>query len=599
MTTKALTGNQKPLTTISVILGLWRQLSPRRRIQLGLLLVVMLLSGFAQLVSLGAILPFLVLLSNPQQLWQQPLIQSLSIRFGFSQPEQLVLPATLVFVFAAVLASLCQLLNLWLNDRLSAAVGSDLSCEAYKRTLYQPYEIHIQLNSSEVIANLTTYMYQTVTALNSILSGISSAVMSVLIVVGLVFINPTVALSALAILGIFYAALMSVVRKNLNLNAKKIAFEVNKKIQSVQEGLGSIRDLILDDNQASYLNFYEQIDRSQRLLQAKNSFLGRFPRFILETLGVSVIVSLGYFAVTSQYSDLSSNIIPLLGAYAFGFQRLIPSLQQVYLSWSNLNGSSTAINAVLSTASLPIMDAIKVDQPINMSQSIRFENVSYRYGKHQNYILSGLNVEIFCGQRIGIIGNTGSGKSTFIDLLIGLLRPTDGSILVDGENLYDMKNPDRILAWRAAISHVPQSVYLADTSIAENIALSNNNGDIDLNRVKHSAKLAQIDGFIESDIGGYERFVGERGIKMSGGQRQRLGIARALYKNTNILVLDEATSALDHKTEESIIKSLEGISRRMTIIMIAHRLTTLAGCDRIFRVINGRIIEVKPSELLQ
>ena len=239
-----------------------------------------------------------------------------------------------------------------------------------------------------------------------------------------------------------------------------------------------------------------------------------------------------------------------------------------------------------------------VAEPLVLRKCINLEGVQFRYGPQEPEVLLGLDMEIRLGERIGLIGSTGSGKSTTVDLLMGLLKPTAGKVLVDGADLHDPKHPERLVAWRASIAHVPQSIYLADGSIAENIAFGVSRQHIDLALVKQAAAKAQIASFIESSPEGYESFVGERGIRLSGGQRQRIGIARALYKKAKVLVLDEATSALDSRTEESVMNAINALSESLTVIIIAHRLSTVESCDRVIRLEHGVVEADGPPQLV-
>ena len=234
-----------------------------------------------------------------------------------------------------------------------------------------------------------------------------------------------------------------------------------------------------------------------------------------------------------------------------------------------------------------------------LNDEIRFQGVRFSYGEEASGVLSDLSLSIGLGQRVGLIGSTGSGKSTTVDLLMGLLAPTDGQILVDNLDLHDLSHPERLLAWRSVIAHVPQSIYLADSSIAENIAFAVSRDQIDFDRVRLAAQQAQIASFIEASPDGYDSFVGERGIRLSGGQRQRLGIARALYKQAQVLILDEATSALDNDTEQAVMDAINQLDRNLTVVMIAHRLSTVAKCDRVIRLDHGRVVaDGPPSEVL-
>ncbi len=579
-------------------MGIWGHLSRRRRIQLGLLLLVMLASGGAELVSLGAVVPFLAVLSNPERLLQQPLVQQLAAQFGFSQASDLLLPATLTFAVAALLAAFIRLTNLWLNGQLAAAVGSDLSCEAYRRTLYQPYEVHVQRNSSEVITVTTTQISLTVVALNSLLQLITSAVVAVGLLVGLLLIDAGVALAAAALFGGAYISLGFLNRRELHQNGQKIAEASKKQLKALQEGLGSIRDVLLDSSQPTFFKIYRQADRPQRQLQAKNVFLGVFPRYAFEALGMVAIAVLGGLLVLQRGNGAS--VISLLGVLALGSQRLLPSLQQIYKGWSSLKGHNAAIHSVLTILNQPLPPLVKAPETFFLRDSISLVGVHFRYRQEQSEVLRNLNFGIRRGERIGLIGTTGSGKSTTIDLLMGLLEPTAGMVLVDGKNLHDPACPERLVAWRSSIAHVPQSIYLTDASIAENIAFGVPRDKIDMARVQQAASQAQIHSFINSTSEGYESLVGERGVRLSGGQRQRLGIARALYKQASVLVFDEATSALDAKTEQALMDAINELSNDLTIVMIAHRLSTVERCNRVIKLAGGTVLaDGPPSQVLQ
>ena len=303
------------------------------------------------------------------------------------------------------------------------------------------------------------------------------------------------------------------------------------------------------------------------------------------------IALLGVLIVMQRGS--AADVIPLLGVLALGAQRLLPALQQMYSGWSSLKGCNAAIRSVLTMLDQSLPPLVKPQKPFLMRDGIRLEEVYFRYQTDQPEV-AGVEFEIRQGERIGIIGATGSGKSTTVDLLMGLLTPTGGVICVDGEDLHDHDCPERLVAWRSAIAHVPQSIYLADGSIAENIAFGVPRKEIDMSRVQQAASQAQIDGFIESSPDGYESFVGERGIRLSGGQRQRIGIARALYKQASVLIFDEATSALDTSTEQALMEAINLLSKDLTIVMIAHRLSTVQSCDRVIRLVNGSVAAEGP-----
>jgi ATP-binding cassette, subfamily B, bacterial PglK len=353
--------------------------------------------------------------------------------------------------------------------------------------------------------------------------------------------------------------------------------------------------VLLDGTQSAYCKIYRQADHPLRHATAVNQFLAGSPRFAMEALGITLIAALAY-GLSGQAGGIVA-ALPKLGALALGTQRLLPSLQRIYNAWSGMISNSASLRDAIDLLdqSLPAESLRANIAPLHFQDSIRFDNVRFRYGSDGPWVLDNFNLIISKGSRVGFVGSTGSGKSTALDLLMGLLQPTKGSFLVDGQ-LVDEKC---VRAWQQTIAHVPQAIFLADSTITENIAFGVPLEVIDRGRVEQAARRAQIAEFIESLPEGYNAFVGERGIRLSGGQRQRIGIARALYKQASVLVFDEATSALDNTTEQSVMNSIEGLGNDLTILTIAHRLTTVQHCDVIVELEQGRIIAQGTYEQLR
>jgi ABC-type multidrug transport system fused ATPase/permease subunit len=575
-------------TTLPALLrDLWGHLSPKRRWQLGLLLAVMIASGLAEAMSLAAVVPFLTVLADPSRVSAIPWVGEQAAALGLSEPSQMLLPLTLLFVGAAMLSIIVRLTNVWLSGRVAAAIASDLSQDAYRRTLYQPYTTHIARNSSGVSTALLTH----IPLLNFLviipaLRVASLCLLIACITVGVLAIDPFVAAVTVVSFGAIYLAASIVTKPRLTANGSLQARHNVALHQTIQEGLGGIRDVLLDHSQAYSVARHRAHDEPLRRLAAEAEVLGALPRFVIEAFGIAGIVALAYWLVTR--SSGLAGALPLLGALALAAQRLLPAVHECYYSASQvLNGKASA-EAVLQLLAQPMPSIDLAVRPATFQHSIRLANVSYRYGPAMPWVLRNIDLTIAKGDRIALVGPTGSGKSTLADLLMGLLQPTEGHLLIDGHSA----TPE---AWQANIAHVPQAIFLADTSIAENIALGIPPSTVDRNRLRMAATQAQVADFIESLPQGYDTTVGERGTRLSGGQRQRIGIARALYKQAPVLVFDEATSALDDATERALMETLDQLSRELTIVMIAHRLTTTAYCDRVISVHGSGLHEIPTS----
>jgi len=563
---------------ISLLRRLWHHIGPRRQKQFGLLLVLMLLASFAEILSIGAVLPFLGVLTAPERVFAHPAAQPIIEALGLTAPEQLLLPLTIIFGAAALGAGVMRLLLLWASTRLSFATGADLGISIYRRTLYQPYAVHCARNSSEVISGIAgkanSVIYSIVLP---VLTLISATVMLITILIALLSVEPVIALVAFGGFGLIYAFIIRLTRKKLLTDSQCMARESVQVIKSLQEGLGGIRDVLIDGSQATYCQVYRNADLRLRRAQGNSAFISASPRYGMEALGMLLIAALAYSL--AQQDDGIAKAIPILGALALGAQRLLPVLQQAYGSWAGIQSGQAALQDTLNLLDQPLPSYADqpAAEPLSFKHTISLKQLAFRYSPQTPYVLEQINLTIAKGSRVGFIGATGSGKSTLLDIVMGLLEPTEGTLEIDGKPV----TPGNNRAWQAHIAHVPQAIFLADSSIEENIAFGVPPDQIDHERVRQAAQQAQIADIIETWPKQYQTFVGERGIRLSGGQRQRIGIARALYKQADVIIFDEATSALDNETEQAVMQAIEGLNENLTILIIAHRLTTLKNCTQI------------------
>ena len=570
-------------------LRLWRHIGYGRKKSLLALLCLLVCGSVAEVVTIGAIIPFLAVLTDPAGFYSNPIVESLAGSFGITDPDELIFPMVIMFGFAAVTSGMIRLALLVFSNNITFAIGHDLSVSMYRTTLYQPYATHIAKNSSEVINAVSVKSTLVIFGIvMPILILFNSAMMLTVVLIFLIAVDPVVSLILVSGFALIYVLIIIYTTVRLKVAGEKIAMHSTLVIKAMQEGLGAIRDVLIDSTQEEYSELYRASDLELRSSQRRSQVIREAPRYLVESIGLVLIASVAYMA--SDSSKGVTDTLPILGALALGCQRMLPVVQQAYSSWGSIRASMPSLVDVVDLLDQPIQEyQLTKVPPIEFNKCLSFSEVSFQYSPDSPMVLRDINLEIPKGSRVGIIGVTGGGKSSLLDVVMGLLKPVSGVISIDGVPLDDQNNR----AWQKKIGHVPQAIFLSDASIAENIAYGVAPSEIDYDAVKRSAEQAQLSEVIESWTDKYQGRVGERGVKLSGGQRQRIGIARALYKSPDLIIFDEATSALDNATEASVIQSIDGLSSHLTIIMVAHRLTTLKDCDLIFDIKDGRVSVVK------
>lgn len=571
-------------------------MSKRNKWRLVFLSVAMALGSLIEVFSIGSIIPFLAILSNRGDLASSSVLIKYLPNSFLGDSDLTLLFFCLVFGVLSILSGFFKIYISWINNKVAFSIGSELSVEIYNRTLYQPYITHISRNSSEIIAGITSKANGVIyTAVLPVLTMFNSLLLLIAIILGLAYIEPTLTIFALLIFSCFYFLVIKITRNILRADSVLISYESVNIQKLLQEGLGGIRDVLINNSQSFFCGLYKKSDASLRNAQARASFIGSTPKFILESLGMFCISIAAYFFSNAEGGKILS-AVPLLGAFALGAQKMLPAAQQIYGSWVYIQSGTKSLDDVLALLKqkIPLSDPDILSEDLSFERSIVLSNISFRYDESLKWVISDLSFSIAKGERIGIIGPTGCGKSTLLDILMGLLIPASGSITVDGHPITTLN----LNAWRNLIAHVPQYIYLSDASIAENIAFGFASGAINMDAVIRAAKLAQIHEVVEGLPEKYQSLVGERGVKLSGGQRQRIGLARALYRDSQVIIFDEATSALDDITEAAVMDSVMQLDREITIVIVAHRTSTLRECDSIIKFEAGGARKISTKERL-
>jgi len=590
--------NIKKNSSLYLITKLWKLLKSKRKKQLGILLLIIILSGLIEIITIGTFIPFISALSNPDKLLNYKFINLAAQITNSYEDNNLVVLTTLIFIIFIIFSTLIRLLNIWLNYKMTAKIGSDISLRAYKRIIYQPYQYITSINSGELISITTSQLDFTVQAISLILRITTNFIVITFIGIGLIFLDYQLALLSGLFIIVPYVIISVFTKRIVLKNSKIINSSMIDKVKSIQDSLNLNKDIILNDLHLEFIQKYKKNDWDIRDKQTENNFLSMFPRYTMEGIGITFIALLS--AIFTLIRSDNGNLIPYLGALTLAAQRLVPTMQQIYSGLANLRGYSSAIESVIKICDLtiPLEYINKTRNYLSFKKNISLKNVSYYFDdNNEKFILNNINLEIKKGEKIGIIGKTGSGKSTLINLISGFLKPTKGKIFIDNKNLYSYKDNNLIRSWYELISYVPQQIYLKDGTIWENISLCEKK-DIDHKRMLWAAEQSLLNDFISKKEKGFETLVGEKGIKLSGGQCQRIGIARALYKKSEVILLDEATSALDLKTEKLLINNLMKLNNNFTIIFIAHRLSTLSNCSKIIEINEGKISDLHTPKSL-
>ena len=592
-------------TTLGKLWSLFPRLHKKRFF---LVAGVLFASALANVGGIASIMPFMRVLADPQVVKEHETFVQVWELFGRPELSTFLLLTGIGVLAMFVFANLFMTASIYVQHMFVQSVATWFTSRLMRGYLEQPYEFYLNHNGAELSKNVFTEVQQVVNGvMRPAIEVAAKGTMAVVILAFLIAVDPPVAFIAIAVLGGGYTLIFRVVKKRLTRLGKKRVEANRHRFRIAAEAFGGIKQVKLAGREGDYMaRFHPQV-RTFEKAKAKTQIIGKVPKFLLEILALGGILAIALVLFAAE--GTVAGVLPVLSLYAVAGYRLMPALQQMFQGISKMRSAGPSVDILYEDMkSLEIEEEKKsrsaqsgekrqeAAPEITFHEAIQLRNIHFHYPNTDDRVIEGLDLDIEKNTTVGFVGPTGCGKTTLIDIILGLLSPQQGRYFVDDTLL---KNGG-IRVWQKQLGYVPQDIYLADDTVTRNVALGVPEAELDKEAVRRACRIANVDDFIQSELEkGYETVVGERGIRLSGGQRQRIGIARALYHDPQVLILDEATSALDGRTEGAIMDAIHTLAHKKTIVMIAHRLTTLRDCDVIYVMEGGRFLDSGTYEELK
>ena len=566
------------MNTLNKVWSLFTPAEQRKAIWMLLLALCMAVAETAGVIS---IMPFLSVLARPGVVHENPWLERAYSTFGFTDTASFIVALGIASIVIVITSSVFKTITQHLLNRFVHLLRHSISSRLMARYLAQPYEFFIQRNTAElsktILAEVDMVMYNLIQPFSQVVQGIIVLAMLVLVFA----YNPLTALAIVTVVGCLYGLIYLLVRSRLKRIGSEMVEATEQRYQTCNEALQGIRDIKTTHAEWAYQQRYDHASRTQARHQAASETLSQTPLYLVEATGYTGLILIA-LALLLKSGDVAQ-VLPGLGLYGFAAYRMLPAVQIMYRGFARLQFASATLDNLHQDLTLPLPPTAASGQPpIVPRQEIRLSSIRYAYPSALDKpVLDGFDLVIPVNTSVGIQGPSGAGKSTVMDILLGLLEPQAGTLSVDGQPITAQNLP----AWQAAIGYVPQQIYIADTSVAANIAFGVPPEQIDMQAVQRAARAAQIHDFVVNELPqGYDTPVGDRGIRLSGGQRQRIGIARALYRDPPVLFMDEATSALDAQTEAALNDAIRTLSGSKTIVVIAHKPVSLKYCQCVVEI---------------
>ncbi|MCK8824322.1 ABC transporter ATP-binding protein [Fuchsiella alkaliacetigena] len=571
---------------------LWQLFNKRERLQIFGLFGAILFMALSQVIGVASIMPFMDLVMQPEMVEENQVLSWLYTTFEFTSVNRFIVFAGIAMFVLIMVTNGISTVATWLKYKFVWMNNHRLAMRLLRKYLGKPYAYFLINNSSDLGKNVLQEVKElTKSFIIKLIELFTYGAVALAIIVFLLITDVTITLAAIFILGGSYGAVYYFIRRRME-KAGEERLEANKqRYKTANEAFNGIKQIKISGREEHFLSRFAEPSLKDANLRAWRKVVGMLPRYILEAIAFGGIVLLVVYLILAGQE--AREMVPLVSLFAFAGYRLMPALQKIFYAATDILFNMAVLDKIhedmFETGENEAVDwSQELPEKLPFKDKIELEDIQYTYPNDQEPVLKGIDLSIQRNTAVAFAGETGAGKSTLVNLLLGLLTPDKGEIKIDGVEL----NQENIRNWQRNIGYVPQDIYLCDDTILSNIAFGVAEDEIDLEAVKRAAKIANIDGFIENELAqGYQTVVGERGVRVSGGQKQRLGLARALYHDPEVLVLDEATSSLDGATQEAVMEAIENIAEVKTMIMIAHRLSTVRDCDTIYMLGQGRIVD--------
>ena len=569
------------VSIIETVKIVWKLFTNSDRIAFTRIVVMVIVGMFLETISLGIVVPIIGILTQDDYQQKYPFIVDI---FGNLSREELISAVMVAMVLIYIVRSLFLFWSLWIQKGFSASVSGRLSQSLFSTYLRQPYMFHLQRNSSTLMRNAKNATAIVTCGVDPFLVLLTDGLVAIAMFALLIAVEPVGTLAVLLVFGLSTFVFQRTTRRRIDNWGYQVDYHETKILQHLQEGFGGAKDVKVLGRENEFLSQHEKhLGESIRINRIYNVIL-TLPRSFMEII---TIVGLCLLVVSMVVRGRElADIVPILGLFAAAAFRVMPSINRLLMATQTLIFNRSIIASVYQDFLLDSPDSLTVKSNTKFASQLELMDVSFQYPTAATASLQNVSLVVKRGEAVGFVGPSGAGKSTLVDVILGLFAPTSGVVKVDGQDVQqNLRN------WQNQIGYVPQAIYLTDDTLRRNVAFGLNDENIDDNLVRDAIRLAQLEEFVATLPEKLDTVVGERGVRLSGGQRQRIGIARALYHNPSVLVLDEATSSLDTPTEHGVMQAVQALQGSKTVLIVAHRLSTVEYCDRLYKIENARITE--------